>query len=268
MRVETDRVRLSHIERIISAEAQSVRTVAGDKMVEFGAVKHQSVEPDLAEIARRSAGDVLAAVFAGAPGVVHSAPIPRQISAAMCHAELETGVAVEHAFENQVTESDGRFNRVADDVVEIMFGQALPVGEAERVEEQQNAEFFCGGKEGAEFGGREFLTVDVAADLDPAQAKIVHAAAHFSDGEFGRLQRHGAHADEPVRMRCTCRRDAVIDQPAGFTANLWRGEVEILPRRGADRLHINAEPVHIRQSRFDAVELWANGGEQRAIDLV
>src|SRR5690606_14913803 len=43
--------------------------------------------------------------------------------------------------------------------------------------------------------------------------------------------------------------------------------VEILARAGADRLHVDAEPVHVRKPLDDRVEGAAHGGELRAVHL-
>ena len=90
--------------------------------------------------------------------------------------DLQPGEAVERAFEDQVRQRDRGLQRVADRV-----GQQAAAGEpaarfqfarAERVHEDENAEFLALGPERVEFGIGQFLAGDAAGDADAAEAEL------------------------------------------------------------------------------------------------
>src|SRR5205085_2552756 len=112
--------------------------------------------------------DVPAAFLAERPHVVHAPDVVRDVAAAVRDADPELRVALERAVEDQVADGDGRLERIADDVVEGVLGEAPAVGESERMDENQNAEFLGLREERLELRLRELLAVDVGADLDAA----------------------------------------------------------------------------------------------------
>src|SRR5437899_12022555 len=69
-------------------------------------------------------------------GVVYAAGIGRQIAAAMGDNQLESGICVEHAAENQVVHGDRRLERDTDHSAEIMVGKATPAATPGAVHEQ------------------------------------------------------------------------------------------------------------------------------------
>src|SRR6202034_773061 len=98
--------------------------------------------------------------------------------------------------------------------------EALAVGEARRMQEDEDAELFGLGEEGAEFRGRQLLAIDVGADLDAAQAKLLHRALELGDGEVGRLERHGGETDKAIGMIGADLRDVLANEMRGLAAAL------------------------------------------------
>jgi hypothetical protein len=97
-----------------------------------------------------------------------------------------------------VSDRERRFERIADQVVEVILAHPAGVGEAERVDEDQHAQLLGAAQNGRRLLGMEVGAVDVGADLDPAQVELGHAAAHLLDGETRLLQWHRAHADQAI----------------------------------------------------------------------
>src|ERR1700757_4732137 len=95
----------------------------------------------------------------------------------MSGADLETGIGIERSLENQMRQSDRRFERVADHVVQ----HAVPfeaAGSAEfcralRMDENQHAEVFGLSPERAKLGVRQLLAIDAAADQRAAQSELL-----------------------------------------------------------------------------------------------
>ena len=116
--------------------------------------------------------------------------------------DLQPGKAVERALEDQVRQRDRGFQRVADRV-----GQQAAAGEpparlqfarAERVHEDENAEFLALRPERMEFGIGQFLAGDAAGDADAAEAERLDRVFDLLRGEIGILQRRGREGDEAV----------------------------------------------------------------------
>ena len=68
--------------------------------------------------------------------------------------DLEAGVAVEHAAEDEVVEGDGLLERLADGVDHEEGAEAGAVGEAEGVDDEGGGALGQLGPEGIESGGR------------------------------------------------------------------------------------------------------------------
>jgi hypothetical protein len=63
------------------------------------------------------------------------------------------------------------------------------------------------------------------------------------------------------------RRHALVDGARRLAGDVGVGVVEVLARARADRLHIDAEAVHVRQPLVERVERAPDGGELGAVDL-
>ena len=58
-------------------------------------------------------------IRARAPGMVDAARVAGQIAAAVHGQDLQVGMPLQHAVEDQVVQRDRRLQRIADDVVEV-----------------------------------------------------------------------------------------------------------------------------------------------------
>ena len=119
-------------------------------------------------------------------------------------ADLEPREAVERSLEDQVRQRDRGFERVADRV-----GQQAVAGEpaarlqfagAERVHEDQHAQFLALRPERVEFRVGQFLAGDAAGNADAAKPEVLDRVLDLLRGEVGKLQRRRREGDETVGM--------------------------------------------------------------------
>src|SRR5262249_53838726 len=117
-------------------------------------------------------------------------------------ANLQAREAVKRALENQMRQSDRRFERVADRI-----GQQAAAGEtaarlyfprAERMQEDQDAELLGLGPDRVEFGIGELLSRDAAADRQAAQPQGLDRVFELLDGKLGVLQCDRRKGDKAV----------------------------------------------------------------------
>ena len=130
--------------------------------------------------------------------MVDAARIGAEIAAAMHGENFQFRMPFEHAVEDQVVQSERRFERIADDVVEIKARQALALGEAVRMDDDQRAELLGLLPERREGRIGQFLAGDVGENLDALELERLHAALELLGGLLAVLHRHGAAGDEAV----------------------------------------------------------------------
>src|SRR5581483_4062153 len=162
----------------------------------------------------------------GRGGVVDAAGIGRQIAAAVRQYQLQVGVVLQHAAEDQVMHRDGGVERVADDVGEVVVAEPARLGEAGRVHEQGEAEILGAGEDRAEARLRQIGAGDVGGDLDAPEPERFGQAVELGDGQLGGLERHRAEADEAVRVFAADLGDVVVDDAGGGDAEIGRHRVE------------------------------------------
>src|ERR1700730_14947673 len=128
----------------------------------------------------------------------------------MSGADLETGICIERARENQMRQRDRRFERVTDDIVQHAIPLEPPGGvelcRALRMDENQRAELFGLGPERMKFRIRQFLAIDAAADDRAAQSEWGEPNFERLGSEIRVLQGNRRQTDKPVRL---CRADLV-----------------------------------------------------------
>ncbi len=73
--------------------------------------------------------------------MVDAARIAAQKATAVDRNDLEIGVPLKHAIEDEIVQRDRGLQRVADDVVEVEAGEASRLGEAIGMNEHHRAEF-------------------------------------------------------------------------------------------------------------------------------
>src|SRR6202035_5274318 len=81
------------------------------------------------------------------PAVRPAAGLIGNEAAAMHQADLQRGMALEHAAEYQAGRRDGGVERIADEIVEIVGAQALGGTDIDRMDEQERVELAGGGPE-------------------------------------------------------------------------------------------------------------------------
>ena len=193
--------------------------------------------------------------------------IGRQIAAAMRQHELQVRIILQDAAEDQVMHRDGRIERVADNVREVMVAEAAGLGKPGRVHEQDEPQLLGARENRPEARLRQIGAGDVGRDLDAAQPERFVQPVELGDGKLGRLERHRAEPDEAVRMIAADLGDIVVDDPRGGDAEIGRHAVEGLGRRRGDRLDVDPHAVHVGEPGRDVGELNAGAAGLFAIGL-
>src|SRR5438477_2768578 len=118
--------------------------------------------------------------------------------------DLEAWEAVDRRLEDQMRQRDRGFERVADRVgEEARTGEParrLQFAGAERVHENEHAQFFALGPERVEFGVGQFLAGDAAGNPDAAEAEVLDRMLDLLRGEVGMLDGSGRKGDKAVGM--------------------------------------------------------------------
>ena len=164
-------------------------------------------------------------------------------------ADLEAGKTVERALKNQVRQRDGCLERVADRVgEEAVAGEParrLQLAGAQRVHEDEHTQFLALRPKRVEFRVGEILAGTRAADANAAQAEVFHRVLDLLRGEIGILQRGRREGDETVRVAGAELRQRLVVDADQFGGGIALGPVPV--GVDAERLHIDAGPVHLRQ---------------------
>ena len=151
---------------------------------------------------------------------------------------------------------------VADDVGEKVFVQAPGIGKAQRMQEDDGAEFLCLCKGRFEAPIRQVHAVDMGADLDAAETERRHAVFQFGHCQLGRLQRHSPQRDEAVGMGIANFGQPRVDHAGCLAAQVGLDRVIVLQWRSRDRLHVDAHIVHVGEALFDGREFAVELGAQ------
>ena len=130
--------------------------------------------------------------------------IGAEIAAAMRGDDLQSGKAIERAFEDQVLQGDRGVERIADRVRQpaIALETLGKFRRALRMDEQDRAELFGLGPDRMEFGVGKILSQHAAADRGAAQALLLDRGLQLLHREVGKLQRQRGEGPEPIRPRC------------------------------------------------------------------
>src|SRR5260370_37182126 len=105
--------------------------------------------------------------------MIDAAAIGRQIAAAVHRQNLQFGMALDHAVEDQMVERDGGLERISDHVVEIEARQALRLREAIGMYDDEGAELFGLLPERGIFRLRDFPAGDVGQNLRTDRKSVV-----------------------------------------------------------------------------------------------
>ena len=82
----------------------------------------------------------------------------------------------------------------------------------------------------------------------------------LGDGHAGILQRHGAHAHQPVGMFRDHAGDVVVDHVAAVARHFGRRRIDEVAGVGRDHLHVDAVAVHVGEAGVEV-------GQFRKVDL-
>src|SRR5690348_6996112 len=116
----------------------------------------------------------------------------------MGQADLELGVAVQHAAENEVAGGDGGIERIAQQVGKVKGLQALSADGGQRVQENGEAQGLDAGKNGLEQGIVEVVFVDVGAQIDAFDAGQLAGAVELVLGAVRIEHGQGDQGDQAV----------------------------------------------------------------------
>src|SRR5215472_10384109 len=168
-------------------------------------------------------------------------------------ADLEPGKGIERSLKNQVRQSDRRLQRVAYHILQhpvaLKPAAGAEFGCALRVDENHHAELLGFGPKWVEFGIRQLLAVDAAADQRAAQSEVFDGIFELRGGELRVLQGNRRQAGESVRLRCANFGELLVLQLDDLVGEIGFG-LGPKDRIEAERLDVDALLIH----RLDA--LW------------
>src|SRR5262249_43872262 len=144
--------------------------------------KHNAVDIDLLEITRRRLRQVAFRVAARAPGMVDAARISPQKAATVDRDDLDIGVPLEHAVEDEIVQRDRGIERITDDVVEVEARKASRLGEAVGMDEHDCAELLGLLPERRESGVRELFAGYIGENLHAFELERCNAALKLARG--------------------------------------------------------------------------------------
>ena len=190
-----------------------------------------------------------------APGVIRSPDHGGQVPASVRGDNLQSGMTVENAREDEMRERDGILGGLADRVREVEAVEPLVEAAAERVQKDDGLEFHGAGPERLESFVGELDVCGERRDLNARQTVVEDRVVEGTHEELGVLQRHQPQTGQSMRRL----RDVFGDQ----TVRLLRrplGQVLRCPgvevvRRCADPLVLNAPSIHIGEPHAHVGEL-------------
>src|SRR5262249_3233763 len=138
--------------------------------------EYDRVEIDFLQIGARWVRQVTVRIRARPPGMVDPPRIGAQKSAAVNGQDLQAGVALKYAVENQIMQRDRGIERIADHIVEVEAREPVGLGESGRMDQNKRAEFFGLAPERGKCRVRQFPARNIGQDLDAPEAQRAHAA--------------------------------------------------------------------------------------------
>ena len=181
--------------------------------------------------------------------MIDAAGIGRKIAAAVHREDLQLGMPLQHAVEDQVVQGDGGLERIADHVVEVEAREPLGVGEAVGMDDDERVELFGLLPERREVRLGELPcprhwsgspTPFMPSDFTQRSSSL--AASPPSD------ERHGAERHEAVGLARDVFREPVVHQARGLDRDVERHGVEALVRRRHHQLKVDAHGVEIGEA--------------------
>lgn len=152
---------LRHVERIVGSDKDVIGAARLNQRGKLVSCKDHAVDVDFLEIVGWRVRQVAATVGACAPHVVHAAGICAQIPSAVNGENLQIGMPLEHAVEDEIMQSQRRLEGIADHIVELEAGKTLAFGKPIRMDDDEGSEFFGLGPEGGERRVRQLAPGDI-----------------------------------------------------------------------------------------------------------
>ena len=166
------------------------------------------------------------------------------------------GKALEIAVEHQLPDAQRGIQGMSDRVREIMILHAADQAGAERMQEDHHVELLDARKEFFQAGAGEVDAPDIGAEFDAAEAELLDGAVELGDGHAGILQRHRAHAHQPVGVFGDHVGDMVVDHVAAVARHFRRRRIDEVAGIGRDHLHVDAVAVHVGEAGVEIGQFW------------
>ena len=120
-------------ERVIAAEQHAIRSRHADEVRERGGELHERVVVEAAQIGARQRCAVAPRLGPRRVAAVEAADVIRQEATTVDQHDVERGKSVERAAQDQAAGGQGRLERIADEVVQVVTAEALDGFEEERM---------------------------------------------------------------------------------------------------------------------------------------
>src|SRR5262249_10714803 len=181
---------------IIGADHDLARAVLVDEMAQRLGGKNERVVIQALQIFRRFFRERGAFALSGEDraAVVPAGGVGGQEAAAVRAADFQVRETIERALENEMSERERGFERIADHVAERAatldpFGDARRLRRGLRMDEDQGLKFLGLFPKGIEPGSGDLFALDAAADGGADEAQIFHAVLELLRGKLRKLQR-------------------------------------------------------------------------------
>src|SRR5689334_16664091 len=159
-----DAVEIAHVERVIAAKQDMIGADRGDQECERRPGMQDGVVEQPADRVLRRMREVDARFRTHREAVPEASGLVGQKAAAMREADLQPGMALEHAAEHQARAGNRRLERKPDQVLEIIADEPLARGARMGMDEDEGAERGRRCPERLQRRVIEIAAVDIGAD--------------------------------------------------------------------------------------------------------
>src|SRR5882757_728527 len=157
---QAHRIVIAHVERKVGAQHQPLGANHRYQRLDHVSPKHAGVEPQSLQITGWSLCGEAVHLWTDLPRMIHATGIEWIEAAAMGYHQVELGMSIEHATENEMRDRDGFLDRLANAVDHEEISQPLAMRKPERMHEQRHAQLRQLGIERIEDGIRQFEILD------------------------------------------------------------------------------------------------------------
>ena len=243
----------AHVVGIIAAEKDAVGAGRADQKFQRRLGVGDGVVAQAVEITLRRMFQMQFRLRPHLPAMHPAAALIGNEAAGMHHDEIERGITLHHAAEDQARRGNGGVERIADQVVEIIRAQPVGAGDIAGMDHHEGVELGGGRPDRLEARIVEILAVDVRGDHGAMQPELAHGAAQFVGRRLGRLHRQRGDAGETVGMLLAEPRDLVVLDGRGGDADGGVLIIEPGLRRHREQMHIDLGGIHVGEAALDIV---------------